>query len=182
MREFNKIFAVGLPRCGGQSLQQALHLLTGKNFHHSLGRNFNFLQHHDGGAVEVWQPISWLEEQFPGSLYILNTRDVESWLKSCERVYPMSEYWNNPIWSSPLSAFEHYRNDHEYSIREAFDCSLDFVRWIEHDFVNKPSWEPLCEFLEMDIKSLANDYPNTDKVGRLSSAPRTNVGSGVGYF
>ena len=158
------IFGIGLPRCAGQSLQQAISILTGKRCWHSLGRNWDALDPEtDAGAVEVWQPISWLEEKFPESKYILNVReDLNSWISSCERVYQKSINYNNPLWQNPLNAFPNYRKDYEYERMEYPEISpLKILVW---DFVENPHWGRLCRFLGVDEPS--QPFPNVDIHGR----------------
>jgi len=82
------IFSLNLPRSGGQSLQKAISILTGKPCFHSVGRDWSEIGENDS-AVEVWSPVPWLEQQFPDCRLILPIREEEAWLLSCERWYDM---------------------------------------------------------------------------------------------
>lgn len=156
------IFGIGLPRCGGQTLHHALATLTGKKIMHSPGRRWGLLTPDYGGAVECFAPIPWLLKMYPGCKFVWNMRDFEPWLASCQRVYNQSHKFNHPLWLHPLEQFEAYREDYYIrTVNSIYGRADRFLRW---DITANPSWEPLCEFLELPVPHTR--FPNVDRVGR----------------
>lgn len=171
MREFNKIFALGLPRCGGQSLQQALADLlkiAGLNdqvWHSLYGVHWQRLKE-DLAFVEIFAPISWLEKTYPNSLYILNDREyVEEWLRSCAKVYDraVERDWKHPIWQYPLEAFEAYQEDYHFTIAQ-YLLTRPSMRDRVLLFTVGDGWSSLCRFLHVEEPTIP--FPNIDKHGR----------------
>ena len=154
------IWGVGLPRCAGQTLQEAIHILTGRQVWHSIEahRWGDSLSSEDAGAVELYAPTKWLAD-YPGGphLFINNTRDKESWLASCTKVYQQSqeENWNHPIWRYPLDQFADYYDDWNERLRRS---SIP-VKTV--NIVADPSWERLCKILEVPVPN--QPFPNQDK-------------------
>lgn len=146
-----KVFGVGLPRSGGQSLQAALSKLFKQQVWHSPGNDWSVIDEKLClGAVEVFASPTWLEENYPGSLYIYNYRDFDSWMESCSRNYRRSQtrHWNHPIWRYPLSQFKEYYV--EYYDRWV-DFGLDLnepQRCVNIDLIKNPNWKELCAGLQ----------------------------------
>jgi hypothetical protein len=111
----------------------------------------------DAGAVEVYAPIKWLAD-YPGGphLFIHNTRDKDSWLRSCTKVYRRSQEsnWNHPIWKYPLEHFSDYYDDWHARIRRG--C----VGTRNVELIAKPSWRQLCRILDVDEPDAP--FPNQD--------------------
>jgi hypothetical protein len=157
-----KIFGVGLPRSAGQTLQAALTELLQVPVWHSPGRNWTKLPEDFTAAVEVFAPIPHLLNEYPDCKIILNVRDVQSWLASCEAVYDQSQGWNNPLWFHPFDQFEAYY--HEYVLsRGRFQYALG-DRMLVTDFTQESTWTALANFLECDDPAVP--FPNLDRVRR----------------
>lgn len=171
-----KIFGIGLPRCAGQTLQRALSILTQDVICHSLDSPDQL--GNAVGTVECWWPIATIEKRFPGSKYILNTRDANDWLKSCESVYAGSKTWNNPIWKYPIEAFCDYRAEY---LRARFRPCLPLSggrplaegRMLIVDLIDDPCWQPLAEFLQVPVPT-AVPFPRVDRVKQLKNASTLN--------
>lgn len=159
------VIAIGLPRCGGQSLQQALSVLTGRRIWHSVGRDLSVIQSGDGGMVECWYSPEFIQTRWPDAKIIYNCRAFKPWVASCTRVYGQSDRWNNPLWAYPLESFPYYYSDYFQTRAEYFAGE-----WLPHDFTEKPRWEPLCDFLGVPVPDMP--YPNTDRVGRPQTLQR----------
>ena len=156
----SKIFGIGLPRSGGQSLWRALSILTGSCIH-SPGNRLDSIEANPA-AVEVFLPIGLLDAEWPDSKYIFNVRDTMEWLRSCESVYPVSAGWNHPLWKYPLSAFWWYHDNYVECVMDEANRWNVKDRFLTHDFTREPSWEPLCEFLEVDVPNIP--FPRVDRV------------------
>lgn len=91
----NKVFGVGLPRTGTQSLAAALRIFGYRTTHSEPF--VSELERFDA-ATEVWFPISQLEGKWPGSKYILTERSYDSWMESCRRCLSFRESHWNPFW------------------------------------------------------------------------------------
>lgn len=159
-----KIFGIGLPRCGGQTLQMALGTVTGKRIWHSVGKHYNQIQPDHGGAVECFAPVSWLDDNYPDCKFVWNLRDVDSWLASCERVYHKSAGWNHPLWLYPLSQFRDYYEEYCDNLRRWCKSVYLEDRILQWNIMENPSWQPLCDFLGVPVPN--ERFPNVDRVGR----------------
>jgi len=160
-----KIWGCGLPRSGGQTLQVCLQILYPSHvIYHSPGNRWSELDQHTNllGAVEVFAPLTWLNENYPGSIYIYNRREIGSWLKSCASVYHQSDDWNHPLWLYPWSQFEHYHDDY-YDTWCEFCGSLESGSLLfEIDLIHNPTWDELCAALALPIPDVP--FPRVDRV------------------
>lgn len=162
-----KVFGIGLPRCGGQSLQLALCQLGYKHVVHSPGNRVDVIKRCDA-AVEVFLPLHWLEETYPGSLYVVNRRPLGAWLESMRSVYMLSGEWNHPIWQYPPSAMRHYALDYYVSLHHTARRLLikDRVLWI--DITAGDGWERLCTLLSKPVPDTA--FPRRDAIKNSARA------------
>jgi hypothetical protein len=135
--------------------------VTGKGIWHSPGANWD---HDDGGAVEVFAPLAWLERDYPNSLYIENKREKAAWFASCERAYRKSARWTHPIWRYPLSQFPDYYDQYYGQLhRLQRELGLEWLKW---DITATPGWQPLCVFLGVNEPN--EPFPNVDRFGRAA--------------
>lgn len=161
-----KVFGVGLPRCGGQTLQAALSTLFKRNVWHSPGNNWHVIDESPClGAVEVFASPFWLEENYPGSIYIYNYRDIDSWVTSCARNYRRSQQrnWNHPLWRYPLSQFEAYYTEYYDRWLEFTRSISEPIRCFELNIVEQPRWLELCKGLQVTEPDVA--FPRVDQHG-----------------
>lgn len=170
MNSSDMVYCIGLPRSGGQSLQTALSIALQGSVIHSPGNNLQAWEDIRAGkhvaAVEVFAPLPWLLEEHPGCMVIFNSRDIDSWHKSCESVYGKSAGWNHPIWKYRIDQFCDYYQEYVNSFEAACgECSCrELSRILRHDFTKDPSWDLLCKFLDVPIPD--QPYPNRDPVKR----------------
>lgn len=82
-----KIFGIGLSKTGTTSLTKALTLLGYRAEHSGL----RFLEESpeslidlDAATDELATSYGELDRKFPGAKFVLTTRELEAWLKSCE--------------------------------------------------------------------------------------------------
>lgn len=167
MRKFNKVIGCGLPRCGGQSLQQAISIVTKRRVWHSISTDVQAIQPGDAGAVEMFHPMPALDKAFPDSLFIMNVRyNEEAWLASCKKLLHVSHQFTNPLWFHPPDMFMAYRRQYMANFGAWLYAphSGNGNRALFWDITQDPRWEPLCDFLEVAIPKC--DFPRTDAVIR----------------
>jgi hypothetical protein len=82
---FNKIFGVGLSKTGTLSLTAALERLGYTAIHcPDVLELFKILKEHDAATdTPIATFYKQLDKMFPNSKFILTTRELKSWLKSC---------------------------------------------------------------------------------------------------
>ena len=157
----SKIFVVGLPRCGGQTITRALQMLF-PNYPvwHSPGNAWSKMGGGFLAATEVFAPIPWLERRYPGSIYLYNDRDEESWFRSCQSVYGQSSQWNHPLWKYSLSQFMDYRKDYNFN-QTSFNQSIPPERRKIINIIDNPNWAELCDALQLDPPNMP--FPKIDQ-------------------
>ena len=173
-----KVFCIGLNKTGTTSLHLALEKLGYNSVHYEddQGNNIkeiiqdNFLkgknileglEHYDAftdwdnssNTVEIFKEF---DRQYPNSKFILNTRDLESWLDSRERHVLKNQQTVRDIPDSGLTWLEvdregwtqHFK-EHHREAKEHFKGRPDDLLVI--DVVNGDGWEKLCPFLGVPI-------------------------------
>jgi hypothetical protein len=166
-----KIFGIGLPRCGGQTLQAALQILyPDERVWHSPGNNWAVMD--DTGpwraAVEVFAPPAWLSQNYRDAIFIYNGRALDDWLHSCASVYNQSARWNHPLWKYPLSQFESYRRAYERSRFDRYPRDRIYTL----DLISTPThwnWYELCKILDRPIPDVP--FPRVDRVKNPNPLP-----------
>lgn len=155
------VWIIGFPRCGSVSLCEALRILGWNPIHNP--RHWDQLENHDA-AGDAWITAHWREllEMFPESRFILNLRDVGSWLVSLHRI---PEFWQSD------RIYDRYLRSRVYGTHDACDIETLRARWDEHiamireslpkerllEFHQPFQWGPLCEFLGVEIPD--TDFP-----------------------
>ncbi len=78
-----KIFGIGLSKTGTSSLHAALEILGYRSIHFPISREE--IHAHDASSdISVSCQFKQLDKLYPGSKFILTTRDLNQWLQSCE--------------------------------------------------------------------------------------------------
>lgn len=179
------IIAVGLPRCGGYSLQQALSLITHKTVWHSVEPSKLAVIEGSAGACECWLPIPYLRRRFPDARFILNVRDTDAWEDSVLSIWDQSETWNNPLWRQHPDSIRDYAHDY-LATRVHYLGGTDYLTI---DITRNPIWEPLAMWLGLPVPD--KPFPNADKVKHklgAATAPRMAIEEehnpylSLGYF
>jgi len=153
-----KVIGIGLPRCGGQTLQEVLRTLLGEPCMHSPGNKWWAIDKYRA-IVEVYVHPDTLDERYEGDvLYIMNHRREPDWLRSCSERHQLaqSDAWNHPIWRHPIEDFPRYRAEYLQS-----RCILPPERLLVWDLVSVPVWQIPCEFLGADIPD--EPFPKVDR-------------------
>jgi len=145
-----------MPRTGTQSLQKALKQLgiTCCHYPHTLPQIKGYR-----AACEVKHDIVQCEKVWPGSLYIMTVRNQDDWLRSCQaHVNKRQKRWN-PFWfESPAMWPQLYRR-RLYEVLDTIPAS----RLLVFNLCDFPEWEPLCNFLGVDVPDVPFPHLNKSK-------------------
>ncbi|MFN2261928.1 MAG: sulfotransferase family protein [Psychroflexus sp.] len=183
MTSDSKIFCIGLNKTGTSSLHEAFKILGFKSVHFidDDGQNIkdimedNFhnnedilkgISHYD--AFSDWDRdetshliFKAFDQQYPNSKFILNTRDLDSWLNSRE-----NHVRRNQNSFRPKSAWleidrdawaTHYRRHHEAVYEYFRGRESDLLIF---DVTKGDSWDKLCDFLELEPPRLSFPQAN----------------------
>jgi hypothetical protein len=196
-----KIFCVGLSRTGTASLTAALETLGfhAKHFpfvHFRYGKilaRLGFdelrLDEEDLRTYDAFADITvipfykQLDVRYPGSRFILTTRDRDSWLDSCERFprftsafTPNAEVralrrlvYGAELFDRTTFAAAHER--HHVEVRAYFEERPGDLLVL--DVCGGEGWEPLCAFLERPVPQQAFPRENLGPAAVGESAPAT---------
>jgi hypothetical protein len=190
-----KIFGIGLSRTGTTSLTEALRTLGYKACHFPLDDfsrrqitdflrdpseflRLSVLSQLDALTdTPICCTYQALDRAYPGSRFVLTTRDKASWVASCKAYWPDKL---KPILeraSLDISAYVHLINRTVYGA-EAFDSELfsqaydSYLASVQHYFRDRPEdllvldicrgdgWSKLCEFLQVAEPDAAFPHEN----------------------
>ncbi len=188
--KMQKVFGIGFHKTGTTSLGMALEHL-GYNVRGHVGtRDPVFVQGLPASALalvpshDAFQDNPWpllfreLDEAWPGSLFIMTTRDETDWLASVSRHFgtistPMREHIYGaghgfPIGNEDLY-LERFRQHHR-DVRRHFKDREDQL--LELPLVHGAGWEPLCEFLGRPVPDVPFPKANQRARARPSMARR----------
>ncbi|MGJ8652857.1 MAG: sulfotransferase [Opitutaceae bacterium] len=176
-----RVWGIGLGRTGTRSLCDALRLLGYENVVHVPP----FMKSLDGvdAAVEGFciSHFRYLDLRFPGSKFILTTRELEAWLASCKRAledFPKErmgsddEFYNAMIRnrSARYGVLEYEREalveryfQHHYEVVSHFKGRSDQLLVI--DMTKGEPWAQLCPFLNLDLPNA--DFPHVSGMDGL---------------
>lgn len=153
-----KVFGVGLPRTGNQSLRKALEILGYNTVHYP--QTIDVLDHYDA-ATEVRFPICKLLDRWPDCRLIITVRSVSQWYESMQRVRQKMKpaFAVNPIWSCPPESWVT-----RYHTRLGETMTAPFGQWLSLFIARKlspPGWSKLCQFLDKPVPSVG--FPQEDR-------------------
>lgn len=154
-----KILGVGLSRTGTQSLAVALERLGYRTLHYP--HQLCDIHAYDA-ATEVVFPLSVLEKAFPQSRYILTTRAMESWLRSCRRARSLSGPEANPSFLPWSQEEEKWPILYQERVAECRALLRGSGRLLEWDLCGQPNWDFLCRFL--DKPAPEEPFPHRDRL------------------
>ena len=163
-----KIWGIGLGRTGTKSLCKSLGEVGYKILHNPPDLNAISSSDIDGAAEgTVAFHFKYLDLRFPGSKFILTTRELFSWLKSCERainnLYPIDRFdetdeFYNPMVRNRANRYGSLEYNREQLIEKYYqhhaDITLHFKGRMDKlliiDITKGDGWEKLCPFLGQD--------------------------------
>jgi hypothetical protein len=175
------IFNIGLNRCGTTSLTEALNVLGIPAVHHhhrgrrlaevaranaAAGRRLfdgldqQFTAFSDFGGRRTYRL---LDTQYPGSRFILTTRELSSWLDSRERKV-------RDNLAKPVPGPSHRRIDREGWARHRAEYEAALARYFADrpgdlltiDIPGGQGWPELCAFLDLPVPE--TPFPNRNRL------------------
>lgn len=170
-----KIFGIGLSRTGTNSLTLALKELGYNAIHYPqpplLPELLEVVKQYDA-LTDSPIAIAYkeLDVNFPCSKFILTTRSLKSWLKSCANFRRFMRELNNKEFSKVRELlygckkfnkekFIKAYNKHHEDVEQYFEENKQDL--LVMDITNGDGWEKLCKFLGKEIP--AWDFPHKNK-------------------
>lgn len=189
-----KIFGIGLSRTGTKSLTQALRILNYRAAHFEVGaRALRIIAGQlvfDFSVLFSWDALSDtpasaffkdLDQEFPGSKFILTTRDITGWLDGCRRHYAIDR---RPYWQQHhIDAEVVFRLNHRLYGVTGFDTDAFRQAYVRHadavaahfqnrasdllvmDIIGGDGWEKLCPFLDRPVPAV--EFPHVTNWKKL---------------
>lgn len=187
----NKVFCIGLSKTGTLSLSIALRRLGYKTSH---GRIYGiclsnfinpeklttemFITIDAASDIPIVLSYSKLDELFPNAKFILTTRDLESWLKSCSKNFskeimdkrinlkfgPIENEAFCSLYHTPYfkeSNFIETYDNHILNINKRFKGRKDKI--LELNIFNGDSWSKLCPFIGESLPHHDDGFPWVNK-------------------
>ena len=171
-----KVWGIGLGRTGTKSLCSALNILGYKTIHNPPSLSEISSPDIDGCAEGTTAlHFKYLDLRFPDSKFILTTREISSWLNSCneaiKNIYPIDRFSeNDPFYNAMIrnrsSRYGGLNYNEEQLIEKYYQHHFDVVSYFKGrnhqllimDIANGDGWAKLCPFLEAAIPS--HDFPD----------------------
>jgi hypothetical protein len=167
-------WGIGLPRTGTKSLAQALKILGYEDVRHNP--QFEELATIRAGSdhgVTIF--YKYLDGRYPGSKFVLTTRDLDDWLTSLEWLldYVRLEKITGPIREVTIMArmmlWETLEFDRDKAIAAYHRHNADVKRYfadrpddlLEMRISSGDGWEKLCPFLGVEVP--AAEFPSTNQ-------------------
>jgi len=182
-----KIFVIGLSRTGTYSLARALSILGCHTVHYpirmtkrskdgALTLDADFAQQCDALAdIPVARFYRELDAAYPGSRFILTTRDAESWYCSMQKLRFMHRF--APLFPRVHRLFYEMYGTNDFSDRKTLVRHFDaHNRAVEEYFRDRPQdlltlevtepdkWAKLCTFLGAEVPDTRYPEGNSSRV------------------
>lgn len=179
----SKIFGIGLSRTGTSSITKALQMLGYKAIHYpKLTEIFNLIKRYDAMTdTTVCVSFEELDKLYPNSKFILTTRNIEDWLKSCrwffslEKILKSSRYkrTGNLLGEQQIYLRETLYGSRFFDERKYRQGFLNYHDKVFNHFKNRKllimdigkgdSFKKLCRFLNKPI--LQKHFPHLHNRG-----------------
>ena len=175
-----RIFGIGLNKTGTTSLHEALTTLGYQSLHWggpeirerveaSLAAGEPLLARLDA-EIDAFSDVEalstnyrLLDEQYPGSAFILTVRPVDEWIESRRRhvarnvVLKEQGCYSGTFLEVDEPAWREHWDRHVDGVRSYFRPSDRFLEW---DLTAAPGWGPLCELLTLEPPDVAFPWMN----------------------
>lgn len=170
----NKVLGIGLSRTATTTLNHALEILGYRSVHWPW--DLSVIDRVDAATDQtVGVAFKELDAKYPGSLFILTVRDIESWISSMDRI---STEFRHPINSDPtLRAFVYGINLKLYGAEDFDRQKWEAGYWshleaVKEHFKDRPEqllimdicagdgWEKLCPFLGKPVPATPFPWDN----------------------
>lgn len=169
----SKIFCIGLNKTATTTLHEALTILGFRSLHWKAtpddepADNAVFRAQEEGLPLltyvagydaysDIWPIIhnfDLLDEQYPGSRFILTTRDPKAWLES--RIRHVERH--DPEIALDPDEWRRTFERHHRRVEEYFTGRSDLL---VVDIPRDPTWENLCEFLDRPVPDVPFPWVN----------------------
>lgn len=185
-----KIFGIGLSRTGTHSLASALNAVGVQCIHWPLSL-LEIEKYPASCDISVSARFMQLDKLYPASKFILTTRDIETWLQSCQRHYRevtrcklyqrLSEDERNFALESERLVYGRSFNPHAIKEDDNFSPEVflraynqhnenvrRYFRWRRRDFlemniVNGDGWSKLLPFIYDGVRVQDIPFPHEGK-------------------
>ncbi|MEL7356074.1 MAG: sulfotransferase family protein [Cyanobacteria bacterium J06560_6] len=190
-----KVFCIGSPKTGTTSLGSALKILgyNHKSYSFELSRKvyqsgdykilFAVVEEFDSFDDGPWNRDEFykvLDENFPGSQFILTVRETQSWSKSHENHFSSNGLRNirKELWINNYDKKrEEFIQEYEARTKEVINYfSKRPKQLLVMNICESEGWEKLCPFLNLPIPSepfpTKNVTANKKKSGRFAASKK----------
>ena len=182
-----RVFGIGLNKTATTSFHEALTILGYRSLHGGLSDGPEIeravLRAHDAGlsllsyldqSIDAFSDLGvlsrrfrLLDQQYPGSHFVLTVRPIEAWIDSRRRhvernlqLKAKGEY-DGTFLVIDEEKWRREWNDHTGRVHAYFDGRDDFL---EIDITATPSWGPFCQLLGVEEPEGPFPWENRDKV------------------
>jgi hypothetical protein len=173
---YQKVWGIGLARTGTATLWEVFRRLGYETVLHNP--HFPSLETADAAADnECALFYRYLDYRFPGSKFILTTRDLKDWLKSIKFIlekYPVRSRFENIAIFRRMTLYGTVSFDelkmtrtfvqHHSEVRNYFCDRLPDL--LEVDFTRGDGWERICAFLDVPVPN--EPFPHLNTANNIS--------------
>jgi len=174
-----KIFGIGLQRTGTTSLFEALNTLGIRSAPHGIPLYYDIndpILHKYDAFMDNPIPLLYkqLDQQIPGSKFILTLRDEESWLRSTAWLFNTRlNEMDNRLKAIADEIHEKFYGTIQFNEDVFKRKRREYHEEVNHYFSERPgdllkiditkgtSWKPICEFLHLPIPN--KEFPWLNK-------------------
>lgn len=155
-RRREKVFAIGFNKTGTTSLHSLFESIGLSSFHGVKWRacdDLMLLRSYDCFSDGIPKDLAFLDRTFPNSKFILQVRDLDTWIYSrlahIEREKERNRHKGGPLWDNTEHSIKHWikqRNEHHLAVLSFFSdrpSDLLIVNFIRDELAA----ERICSFL-----------------------------------
>ncbi len=202
MEDNTKIFCIGLNKTGTVSLHEAFLVLGISSVHYISDKGEDIKEiirsNHENNdkllkGIEEYKAYSdWalpatnnlfkeFDKQYPGSKFILNTRDLEGWLNSREKHVNripnlkqlQKQHPDNPWYTIDKESWKIEYDEHHREVQQYFKGREKEL--LVFDLSKGDAWEKLCPFLDAEIPKQPFPKSNTASSLTLTGKIKTRI-------
>ncbi len=170
-----KILGIGLTKTGTRSLTSALKILGYKTCHYPW--SLEEIDSHDASTdIPISCRFKSLDAMYPGSKFILTTRNFDDWIKTASMKPPdphKPSLWKLDVRMSMYgvlhydeAAYTRTWKRHHENVEKHFKNRLDDLLIL--DLGNEDKWGVICAFLGKDVPKIPYPWDGRNKASHLS--------------
>jgi hypothetical protein len=200
-----KVFGIGLSKTGTSSLCAALNLLGIRSIHYPSDQKtfeelsakkyrLTILESYRGVAETIAPFYAELDQEYPGSKFILTVRDQQQWLDSVENHWQFMREWckRDRIFKQFTEFFAQYTfgtvDFDRKQFQKVYEQHLNGVMYyfsgrandlLVIDICHGEGWNTLCPFLGADVREISFPHVNrrNEKNSRLEWMHKLDLAS-----